>query len=79
MSSVEINDAQDCNIIFGDAPVTPLEKEARVCTQCGHATWAKTAVCMWCGHDRWAPVVRYGSIVVLLLITALLLHAITLR
>jgi len=70
---VEINDPMDCDIyLSGDAPVTPTATEARVCGQCGHATWIKTQQCMWCGFDKFATPARIGMAIAVALIVAAL-------
>lgn len=61
MKSVEINDPLDCQLLFGDEPLTPSNSESRECGQCHRNTWRKTAACMWCGYAKGEPIARYGA------------------
>lgn len=69
---IEINDPMDCDIYLGSSPPVPAEGEARVCGQCGHATWTKTERCMWCGFDKFTKPARIGISIALALIVAAL-------
>lgn len=59
MKTVEVNDPVECEVIIASDRVTPEGSHARVCRQCGLATWAHTSACMWCGYDRSGLVLRW--------------------
>lgn len=61
MKSVEINDPLECQLVFADEPLTPGDGEGRLCRQCSHSTWRKTAHCMWCGYAKGESIARYGA------------------
>ena len=70
MKTVEINDPLECQLVFADEPLTPQANDARLCRQCSHSTWRKTAACMWCGYAKGEPIARYGAAVLLATVIA---------